>query len=704
MRFKNFLIKTKIIVIVILTIIVSVMIVGGYALYGTIKSGNEDVAVYKREIMAGSRKEAKNLMEVSYTMLMHIYNQAVTSKGLEKQYGEGLKNLVDIPYSILNKTYNDAKHSAVYAPEAAQDLMAAAKIRATASISQIRYGKQNYFWLQDMVPTMINHPTVPELNGKDISQFKKNGSVVMADGTNTPLFVEAARVSQALGGGFCGYVWPSIQDSSKLAKKLSYVRHFEPWDWVIGTGISVDEATVKAKQEAISIINNTRYGDNDYFFILDGTGKMLAHLNPDLRNQDLSGLKDTTGKYFIREMVSKAKAKGQGDLEYLWPKIGSKVPEPKIIYFKYFKPWDWILGTGVYVGDLYEKVGQKERQVKTRIRNSIILMAVTITVLIVVAFLWVRFMSRKYIEMPLSEVVDIAGRLAQGDLNIDIDVVAGDEIGRLQTAMKQMISSLTTIVDDVQNAVNNVASGSRELSSTSEQLAHGATEQSVSAQQATSSMGEMSGNIRQNADNAQQTEQLAVHVALEAEQGGEAVEKTVDAMKKIAEKILIIEEIARQTNMLALNAAIEAARAGEHGKGFAVVADAVRKLAERSQAAANEISNLSSSSVDIAENAGVMLNKIVPDIRKTAELVQEINAASAEQNTGADQINQALSSLDKIIQQNAGSSEEISSTAEELSAQAENLKMSISYFHTGNSAEATPDPFAPDTAKKIMTF
>ncbi|MBF0235425.1 MAG: methyl-accepting chemotaxis protein, partial [Desulfamplus sp.] len=199
---------------------------------------------------------------------------------------------------------------------------------------------------------------------------------------------------------------------------------------------------------------------------------------------------------------------------------------------------------------------------------------------------------------------------------------------------------------------------------------------------------QMSANISQNAENAQQTERLAIQAASDAEKGGQAVAKTVTAMKSIAEKISIIEEIARQTNMLALNAAIEAARAGEHGKGFAVVADAVRKLAERSQAAAGEISNLSVTSVQIAEDEGAMLDKIVPDIKRTAELVQEINAASSEQNSGAAQINQALQQLDQVIQQNASASEEMSATSEELSSQAENLLDMINYFKVDHSHDA----------------
>jgi len=202
-------------------------------------------------------------------------------------------------------------------------------------------------------------------------------------------------------------------------------------------------------------------------------------------------------------------------------------------------------------------------------------------------------------------------------------------------------------------------------------------------------MEEMSSNIKQNADNAQQTEKIALKAAHDAKEGGQAVTETVSAMKDIAMKISIIEEIARQTNLLALNAAIEAARAGEHGKGFAVVATEVRKLAERSQTAAAEISKLSSSSVEVAEKAGEMLTRIVPDIQKTAELVQEISAASNEQNTGADQINKAIQQLDQVIQENASATEEMASTAEELSSQAVQLQDIIGFFRTGNETKQT---------------
>ncbi|MFO0752224.1 MAG: MCP four helix bundle domain-containing protein [Thermodesulfovibrionales bacterium] len=294
------------------------------------------------------------------------------------------------------------------------------------------------------------------------------------------------------------------------------------------------------------------------------------------------------------------------------------------------------------------------------------------------------FISR-VISVPLRRGVDFSQSVAGGDLAQRIDLSRKDEVGQLADAMNGMVEKLKDIVGEVTAASDNVASGSQQLSSSSQQMSQGATEQAASIEEVSSSMEQMSANIRQSADNAQQTEKIAVKSAADAKEGGEAVRETVTAMKEIAGKISIIEEIARQTNLLALNAAIEAARAGEHGKGFAVVASEVRKLAERSQTAAGEISHLSSSSVQVAEKAGEMLTKLVPDIQRTAELVQEITAASREQDAGAEQINKAIQQLDQVVQQNASASEEMASTAEELSGQAEQLQSTIGFFNTGSN-------------------
>ncbi len=278
----------------------------------------------------------------------------------------------------------------------------------------------------------------------------------------------------------------------------------------------------------------------------------------------------------------------------------------------------------------------------------------------------------------INTITNAAKEVADGNLMVVLKERSPED--DLMHALSDMVKKLVEVVNNVKSAADNVASGSQQLSAAAQEMSEGATEQAASAEEVSSSMEEMSSSIKQNADNSSQTEKIAIKSASDAQSGGKAVAETVSAMKEIATKINIIEEIARQTNLLALNAAIEAARAGEHGKGFAVVAAEVRKLAERSQKAAGEIGHLSASSVEVAEKAGEMLNKMLPDIQKTAELVQEISASSSEQDSGADQINQAIQQLDKVIQQNASASEEMASTSEQLSVQAEQLKEIIDFF------------------------
>jgi methyl-accepting chemotaxis protein len=362
-------------------------------------------------------------------------------------------------------------------------------------------------------------------------------------------------------------------------------------------------------------------------------------------------------------------------------------------------------------------------------RNFIFGLTGIALVIAVVAALWIAL----GISRGLNKIMGVAEAVAIGDLNQDVEIKSNDEIrdlvntinvmtanlrntasiadqiaggnltispkplsdkDTLGIALESMVERLRGVVADALSAASNVSSGSQELSSSSEQLSQGATEQASSAEEASASMEEMAANIKQNADNAAQTEKIARQSSKDAEASGEAVGRAVSAMRTIAEKISIVQEIARQTDLLALNAAVEAARAGEHGKGFAVVASEVRKLAERSQAAAAEISALSGETVQVATEAGDMLNKLVPAIHKTAELVSEISAACREQDIGASQINEAIQQLDKVTQQNAGASEEMSSTSEELAAQAEELQASIAFFRVDSGSKSRGQPAA----------
>ena len=292
----------------------------------------------------------------------------------------------------------------------------------------------------------------------------------------------------------------------------------------------------------------------------------------------------------------------------------------------------------------------------------------------------------------LKEVAVLARNIADG--NLMVKVTQRSEGDELMIALAAMVDKLTEVVREVKAAADDVANGAMQLSTGSESMSEGASEQASAAEEVSSSIEQMSSNIRQNADNALQTEKIAAKSAAAAREGGKAVLETVEAMREIAGKINVIEEIARQTNLLALNAAIEAARAGEHGKGFAVVASEVRKLAERSQTAAAKISEVSSGSVLVAERAGQLLAQMVPDIQKTADLVQEISAACREQDTGAEQINKATQQLDQVIQHDAGAAEEMASTAEELSSHAEQLKSAVGFFQIENDKGAALRPAA----------
>jgi methyl-accepting chemotaxis protein len=299
------------------------------------------------------------------------------------------------------------------------------------------------------------------------------------------------------------------------------------------------------------------------------------------------------------------------------------------------------------------------------------------------------------ITVPLAGAIAAARRVAGGDLRDPVQVTSGDEIGVLQRAMREMGERLAEVIGEVRGGAQALTAASAQVSSTSQSLSQGTGEQAASAEEATASLEEMSASIAQNAENARQTEQMASLGARNTDVGGKAVAESVSAMRSIAERIGIVEEIAYQTNLLALNAAIEAARAGEHGRGFAVVATEVRKLAERAQRAAKEIREVAGTSVTVAERSGALITELVPAIQRTADLVQEVAAASAQQAVGVAQVSKAMATVDQVTQRNASAAEELSGTAEELASQAEALLQVVGFFQVRDGATSRRSAVSP---------
>ena len=425
-------------------------------------------------------------------------------------------------------------------------------------------------------------------------------------------------------------------------------------------------------EELSKIVGDIKVGKTGYGWIIDRDGMMIAHKNAssvmsvNVLDADKNGSRgmDALGKRAISE------EKGTGSF------VGANGAKMTVFFVRVPNTPGWTLGISV-----------PDEEINDAVYRLMVLLAFVALVAILLAAV-ISVLIARSISRPLKTICLGMDSFAKGDFTMTgIDekernriVARTDELGDLGHSLDVMLTSLTATVREVIEASNQVSYGSKQLSETSQSISQGATEQASSVEEISSSMEQMSANIKQNAENAHTTETIARNSAQSAETGGKAVLDTVDAMKQIAAKIVIIEEIARSTNMLSLNASIEAARAGEYGKGFAVVASEVGKLAERSSREAAEINALSLNSLKIAEAAGKTITEMVPEIRRTADLVQEISAASREQDAGANQINSAIMQLDTVVQQNASASEESASMSEELAGQAQSLNETMGFF------------------------
>jgi len=417
--------------------------------------------------------------------------------------------------------------------------------------------------------------------------------------------------------------------------------------------VGIPEKNLKELKE---YFGTQKYYDDGYPFIFDKKGTMIIH-------PTLEGQKVDNTQFFKRVVGLNLE---HGSFTYKWPEDASG--KDKKMYFKYIPSIESYVCASLNV----DKILRYVYQIKMMIFVGVLL-AIVIFVIII------QFFS-KSITNPISQSVRFANSIAKGDLTASINIHRKDEIGELVLSLNTMVDNVRKVVEDVNSGSVAIASASGQLSSGSQQLSQTANYMASSVEEISSSMEEMASNIQQNRDNSNQTEKIAMNVSNDMDMVQSASSNSFEAIHKIAEKINIISDIAFQTNILALNAAVEAARAGEHGRGFAVVATEVRKLAERSKVAADEITHLSKESIDVTQKAAELILKIIPEVKRTAGLVQEISSSSIEQTSGTEQVNNAVQQLNDLSQQTASSSEELASNAEELNSQAEQLKEVISFF------------------------